>query len=207
MVYRHSIVTRITHAVFSLAFLGLALTGTQIFFHLHWLHFKVGALHQYLGLAMIASGAVYFSSSMATGELSKLLFGPGDAAGLLPMIAYYARFRSSPPAYDGYNPLQKLAYTVVLLTMGPLIAATGVAMWTKTGGRAMSIFHIGFAVELLLVFIGHMLMVATTGLRNNIHAIVTGWYLEPAKRARVIREDYIPQVSPAVRISVEKASS
>lgn len=188
MIYRHSLVTRITHAVFFLTFVGLALTGVQQLLHLHLLPFKTGRIHEYLGLVMIASGAVYLSSGIFSGELRKLLFGPGDAAGLLPMAAYYARLRSAPPAYDGYNPLQKLAYTAVLLTMGPLMAATGIAMWTRTGGRAMGVFHIGFALELVLFFGGHMFMVATTGLRKNLRAITTGWYGETAAAASHTRK-------------------
>lgn len=207
MVYRHSLITRVTHAVYFLTFLALAVTGTQIFFHAHWLSLpiKTGRLHEYLGLVMIACGGLYLFSGTRSGELTKLLFGPRDAAGLLPMTAYYARLRPEPPSHDGYNPLQKLAYTIVLLTMGPLIAATGVAMWTKTGGRAMSIFHIGFAVELVLFFAGHIFMVATTGLSKNLRAIVTGWYVpQPQSRSGAIREKArttveSPQSSPSRR--------
>jgi thiosulfate reductase cytochrome b subunit len=43
------------------------------------------------------------------------------------------------------------------------------------GGRAAQIWHIGFALELVLFVMGHALMVATTGLRNNLRSIVTGW--------------------------------
>lgn len=43
MVYRHSIVTRLTHGIFGLAFAGLAFTGTQLYLHAHWLR-SAGAL-------------------------------------------------------------------------------------------------------------------------------------------------------------------
>src|SRR5438270_8598813 len=117
--YRHSPVTRITHAAFFLAFAGLVSTGSQIYFHQHWLHANVGKLHQYFGLAMIATGIVYVTSALFTGSLGKLLFGPNDVRGLVPMIAYYARLRKTAPVHTDYNPLQKLAYTLVLLTIGP----------------------------------------------------------------------------------------
>lgn len=185
--YRHSAVTRITHGVFFLAFAGLVLTGSQIYFHQHWLHANVAKLHEYFGLAMIAIGLVYLSSALFTGSLSKLLFGPNDARGLGPMIAYYLRLRKTAPTYSDYNPLQKLTYTLVLLTMGPLMAATGLALWPHLplfrplaqffGGRKeVTLWHLGFGLELALFFAGHMVMVATTGLRNNLTAIVTGWY-------------------------------
>jgi thiosulfate reductase cytochrome b subunit len=185
--YRHTLVTRITHATFFIAFLGLVASGFQIYFHLRWLHVNVGALHQYFGLLMIASGLVYLAGGIFSGSLWKLLFGPGDARGLMPMIAYYLKLRPTAPAFTDYNPLQKLAYTTVLLTMGPLMAATGLALWPHLaifrpitqffGGRKdVTLWHLGFGLELVLFFIGHMVMVATTGLRNNLRAIVTGWF-------------------------------
>jgi thiosulfate reductase cytochrome b subunit len=175
VLYRHSGVTRLTHASFSLAFLALAVTGTQIFLHRHWIP-HVAQVHQYAGLLMIASGLLYAGSGVVRGHFGELLFGPQDAAGLVPMIAYYTKLRSTPPPYDLYNPLQKLAYTAVLLMVGPALAATGVAMWTSVGGRALGVWHLGFALELVAFFFGHLLMVATTGLRNNVRAMITGWY-------------------------------
>lgn len=213
-VYRHSVVTRVTHATFFLSFLALAVSGAQMYFHRHWIHLKVAQLHQYFGLAMLAGGIVYAGSGMLDGRLGKLLFGPGDAAGLWPMSAYYLRLRKEPPRYGDYNPLQKLAYTLVLLLVGPLIAATGFALWKHSplqpamsaifGRKTASIWHIGFAIELILFFGGHMLMVATTGLRNNVRSIVTGWYRVPAPQTAAIRETtpttaQSPQASPLRR--------
>lgn len=186
-VYRHSRITRITHGIFFFAFTGLALTGTQIFLHKHWL-LRAGTLHQIFGITMIACGVAYFASALLTGRLGRLLLGPHDIAGVFPMLAYYLRARKTPPQYDGYNPLQKLAYTTVLLMIGPLMAATGLAIWPHVplfhalaqlfGGRAAKVWHLGFAIELVAFFGGHMAMVATTGLRNNVRSIVTGWYRE-----------------------------
>jgi len=49
---------------------------------------------------------------------------------------------------------------------------------------------VGFGIELILFFAGHMVMVATTGLRNNIRAIVTGWYqLPPAEKTSTAIRD------------------
>jgi thiosulfate reductase cytochrome b subunit len=189
MVYRHTLITRITHAAFFLSFLGLAVSGAQMYFHRHWIPLKVPVLHQYLGLAMLASGVIYILSGIASGQLGKLLFSEQDVSRLWPMTAYYLRLRATPPVYDSYNPLQKLAYTIVLLLIAPLIVATGFALWKHSplqspmsaifGRKTASIWHVGFALELVLFFGGHMLMVATTGLRNNVRSIVTGWYQLP----------------------------
>lgn len=182
--YRHSIVTRITHATFFFAFVALAVSGAQMYFHRHWIPLKVPVLHQYFGLAMLVSGVVYIASGMIEGKLGKLLFTSDDVAGVWPMAAYYLGLRETPPPYLGYNPLQKLAYTMVLLFIAPLIVATGFALWKHSplqppmaaifGKKTASIWHIGFAIELLLFFAGHMLMVAGTGLRRNLRAIVLG---------------------------------
>lgn len=220
MVYRHSVVSRITHATFFLSFLGLAVSGAQMYFHKHWIPVKVPVLHEYLGLAMLLSGIVYVCSGIFSGDLGKLLFGPGDAAGLLPMTAYYLRLRKSPPQYDDYNPLQKLAYTSVLLIVGPLIAATGLALWKHSplqaplaaifGRRTASIWHIGFALELVLFFFGHMVMVATTGLRNNVRSMITGWYspqLQTSEAPETARTTVqLPQGSQLRRVQPTPAS-
>jgi thiosulfate reductase cytochrome b subunit len=171
-----------------------------MYFHQKWLRVPVVPLHEYLGLAMLLSGVVYIASGIVSGNLGKLLLGAPDVSGLLPMTAYYLRLRKEPPQCGEYNPLQKLAYTAVLLTIAPLIVATGFAMWKHSplqpplaeifGRRSARIWHVGFAVELVLFFAGHLMMVATTGLRNNVRSMVTGWYRasSPAPRSAATRE-------------------
>ncbi len=176
MVYRHSLIARITHLTFFFSFIALALTGTELFLHQHWFHIRVGHIHQYAGIAMIVTGIIYIANGILSGELNKLLFTRADSARLWPMIAYYAGLRNSPPQFDDYNPLQKLSYTLVLLLIGPLLAATGLGIWNKIGGRAVGLLHLGFAMELVLFFFGHMFMVAATGLWNNLRSMITGWY-------------------------------
>lgn len=200
MVYRHSVITRVTHATFGISFFALALSGAQMYFHRHWFPFDVGSAHQYFALAMLAGGIVYFASAIRSGDFAKLIFGPEDAAGIVPMTAYYLRLQPAPPPYDGYNPLQKLAYTAVLLFIAPLIAATGFALWKHSplqppmaaifGRRTAAVWHVGFAIELVLFFLGHAVMVATTGLRNNVRSMITGWYAVPAREAKQERRPH-----------------
>lgn len=176
MVYRHTLVTRLTHSVFSLAFLALAFTGVQLLLHKHWIRVNTVHVHEYAGAAMLACGLIYLLSAWKSGELRKLFYGPGDASGIVPMVAYYLRLQKTPPQYNDYNPLQKFAYTAVLFGLGPLLAVTGVLMWARIGGRGLSVWHLAFAIELSGFVFGHLVMVATTGLRNNLRSMITGWY-------------------------------
>lgn len=176
MVYRHTLVTRLTHAAFSLAFLALAFTGIQLLLHRHWIRVNAVHVHEYAGAVMLACGAIYLVNAWKSGELRKLLYGPDDASGIVPMVAYYLRLRKSPPVYSDYNPLQKLAYTGVLFGLGPLLAVTGILMWARVGGRGLTVWHLAFAIELSGFVFGHLVMVATTGLRNNVRSMITGWY-------------------------------
>ncbi|MGH7165162.1 MAG: cytochrome b/b6 domain-containing protein [Nitrospiraceae bacterium] len=87
-----------------------------------------------------------------------------------------------------YNVLQKLAYTGVAFGLGPLIVLTGLSMsptidagfpglLTLFGGR-QSARTIHFLA--CFAFIGfvtvHLFMVATSGLRNNLRSMITGWF-------------------------------
>lgn len=188
MVYRHSIVTRITHATFFLSFMGLAVSGAQMYFHRHWIPIKVPVLHQYLGLAMLAGGVIYLISGLVSGQLGKLIFTEDDLGGLWPMAAYYLRLREQPPNYGEYNPLQKLAYTLVLFVFAPLIVLTGLALspgvdsaapWLTAvfGGRQFArLWHFVLMIALCGFGIMHVILVATTGLRNHLTSMITGRY-------------------------------
>jgi thiosulfate reductase cytochrome b subunit len=153
-------ITRITHAAFAIAFFGLAATGTLIYFHKHWIP-HAGLVHDGFAILMIVSGVVYFAHEFLTNGFRRIFFSGAEAGGVVPMIAYYLRLRSESPAYSGYNPLQKLAYTAVLFIIAPLIVASGAALFFHV--RAASVWHVGFAIEIVAFFVGHMAMVVATG--------------------------------------------
>lgn len=90
-----------------------------------------------------------------------------------------------------YNVLQKIAYTGIVFIVAPLIVLTGLTMspnldaafpglLTLFRGR-QSARTIHFIAA--FIFIGytliHVLMVASTGLWNNLRSMITGWYLLP----------------------------
>jgi hypothetical protein len=108
------------------------------------------------------------------------------------MILYYLRLRRQSPQDEEYNPLQKLAYTSVFLILTPAVLLSGLAMspqldmafnWLPAvfGGRqAARTIHFALAFGFLLFTFGHVFMVLTTGMANNMRSMLTGWYREKA---------------------------
>jgi thiosulfate reductase cytochrome b subunit len=90
-----------------------------------------------------------------------------------------------------YNVLQKIAYTGVVFVLGPLIVLTGLTMspnlnaafpglLTLFGGRQSArTIHFIAAFAFIGYTLVHVLMVAMTGLWNNLRSMLTGWYLIP----------------------------
>ena len=87
-----------------------------------------------------------------------------------------------------YNVLQKLAYTGVIFGLAPLIVLTGLTMSPAVdaafpallglfGGRQSARTIHFLACFAFIGFVAvHLFMVATTGLRNNLGSMITGWF-------------------------------
>ena len=87
-----------------------------------------------------------------------------------------------------YNVLQKTAYAGVIFGLAPLIIATGLAMsptmdavlpWLPGvfGGRQSArTVHFIACFAFVGFVLGHLFMVAVTGLVNNVRSMLTGWY-------------------------------
>jgi thiosulfate reductase cytochrome b subunit len=103
-------------------------------------------------------------------------------------ILDHLRFRHAHDEGARYNVLQKLAYTGVVFGLAPVAVLAGLAMspqldaafpWLPAlfGGR-QSARTVHFIAS--FAFIGytavHVLMVVTTGFRNNLRSMITGWY-------------------------------
>lgn len=146
--------------------------------------------HFFFAWVFVLNGLLYFLYNVATGHLRKFLLAPKDTSKLFPMILYYLRIRRESPQEDEYNPLQKMAYTGVFFILTPLIILSGLAMspqmdvafnWLPAmfGGRQSArSFHFLSTFLFALFTFGHIFMVLTTGLLNNMRSMVTGWYME-----------------------------
>jgi len=87
-----------------------------------------------------------------------------------------------------YNGLQKLAYTLVIFVLGPLIVLTGLSMSPTMdaafpllpalfGGRQSArTIHFLCAFSFLGFFLVHIAMVVLSGTWNNLRSMITGWY-------------------------------
>jgi thiosulfate reductase cytochrome b subunit len=134
--------------------------------------------------------------------LRQLVLRPSDVPKLWPMQLYYLRLRKEPPPHGKYNPLQKLAYTLVLFVFAPLIVLSGLALspgfdawvpWLTQafGGRQFArLWHFVLMVALIGFFITHLVLVLTTGVINHLRSMVTGWYQLQEKNGSVVTEPF-----------------
>ena len=136
------------------------------------------------------NGLLYFLYNLATGHVRKFVVTPKETKKLLPMVLYYLHLRRQSPQEGEYNPLQKMAYTGVFFVLTPVIILSGLGMspqldvafnWLPAmfGGR-QSARSIHFILTFLFAFFtfGHIFMVVTTGVFNNMRSMITGWYRE-----------------------------
>ena len=87
------------------------------------------------------------------------------------------------------NPLQKTTYFLVVFIVAPIVVLSGLALspaldahahWLPAmfGGRQFArLWHFAGMIALMAFFVGHLLMVALTGLINNLRSMITGWFV------------------------------
>jgi Ni/Fe-hydrogenase b-type cytochrome subunit len=146
--------------------------------------------HFFFGWLFAFNGLLYFVYNLLNGHMRKFLFTPRDAARVPAMMLYYLRLRRQSPQEGEYNPLQKMAYTSVFVVLTPLVLLSGMAMspqldvafnWLPAmfGGRqAARSVHFILAFGFVAFSFGHVFMVLTTGVVNNMRSMTTGWYRE-----------------------------
>lgn len=251
-VHRHSVVTRVTHWLFFIAFMALVSSGLQIFnaapyldaadrsspahrvlaigspqdgvgvttvfgrsLHttglLGWGSDGMGGStarafpswltipayqdladgrrwHFFFAWVMVICGAVYLVWGAGRRDLRELVLRRSDLPKILPMQCYYLRLRKEPPPHGKYNPLQKLAYTLVLFVFAPLIVLSGLALspgidawlhpitWIFGGRQFARLWHFVLMLALLGFFAVHLVLVLTSGAVNHLRSMITGRY-------------------------------
>lgn len=209
-VRRHHWIVRLTHWASALLLVGMVTSGLQIYgayarfgergaaAYLNpfegntfpravrlggWL---AGGINWHFALMwpLVALGLLYLCYLVWSGEWRALLFRPQDVPGALGMTKYYLRLRKDHPPQGKHNPLQKLAYTSIVL-VGVLAVLTGLAIykplqlawltWLFGGFQATRYWHfwtVWIFVAFTLVHVALVFLVDPPSLR----AMITGWY-------------------------------
>lgn len=133
---------------------------------------------------LVFVGATYLLYLALSGEGKKLVFRPSDVRPAIEMAKYYLRVRKDHPPQGKHNPLQKQAYTSIIL-LATLSVLTGLAVWKPIqlswltaifgGFQAARYWHF-WAVWLFVGFIvTHVFMVFVAD-PASFRAMLTGWY-------------------------------
>ena len=146
--------------------------------------------HFFFGWVFFVNGMLYVIYNLLNGHMRKFFLTPRDAAKIPAMALYYLRLRKDSPQVGEYNPMQKMAYTGVFLLLTPVIMLSGLAMspqlnqafnWLPAmfGGRqAARTIHFLLTFAFAGFVFGHVFMVLTTGVFNNMRSMISGWYKE-----------------------------
>ena len=123
-------------------------------------------------------------------DISGAIYSPAadlSLRGLPAVLAQHLRLR--PPAEDedrSYNVLQRLTYLSVVFILFPLVVWTGLAMSPSFdsaipaavdilgGQQSARTLHFFVSLALVLFLVIHIAMVALSGFRSRIRAMITG---------------------------------
>ncbi|HWH04037.1 MAG TPA: cytochrome b/b6 domain-containing protein [Gemmatimonadales bacterium] len=129
-------------------------------------------------------GLLYLSYLAFSGEWRSLLFRPRDIRGAIEMQKYYLGMRKDHPPQGKHNPLQKLAYTFIIL-LGTLSVLTGLSIYKATQFSWLTMLFGGFQAArywhfwAVWIFVGFTLAHVTLVFLvdpHSLRAMITGWY-------------------------------
>jgi thiosulfate reductase cytochrome b subunit len=195
--YLHPLPVRIWHWANAFIVLVLILTGVQLRIPSVKIlenYRDVVLLHKYFGFAMTGSFLFWLFYYIFTRGLKKHYFmNLHDIKNMPQQVLYYALYvfkgKKNPftPSPDNkFNPLQKLAYSTVMLVFVPIITFTGILFsdilyfffWIKAIGglRVLDAIHIAAAYIFVFYLLVHLYM-ATLGpkLYAHIKSMLTGY--------------------------------
>lgn len=162
-----------------------------------YLHFQAAWL-------VLFTGAVYFLASVWNGHLRRDLLpqrGQRNLRAYAQVIRQHLRLRHSAKDARSYNVLQRTTYLAVIFMLFPMMIWTGLAMspaftavvpWSVEllGGKQSARTLHFFITNLLVLFVVvHVVMVATSGFRSRMRAMITGRTEETPAAASPIEEE------------------
>jgi thiosulfate reductase cytochrome b subunit len=146
--------------------------------------------HFFFAWIFVVNAAIYGILMVASGHLWRNLLPSGpDLRHIGRSLWDHLRLRF-PRGEEAkhYNVLQKLAYLIVVLALGPFMILAGLAMSPRLdasypflldifdGRQSARTIHFIFAFSLLGFTVIHIAMVVLSGVWNNLRSMVTGWY-------------------------------
>ena len=141
------------------------------------------ALHFESAWILAFTGLLYVTTGILSGHFRRRLL-PRDTERSWKAIAPYLRLRRTKSA--DYNPLQKVAYLVVIFLLFPLVIWTGLAISPLFGSIAPSaVSMLGgqqsartlhfFVTIALVIFLGiHLAMIVLSGFWSRVKGMITG---------------------------------
>jgi len=145
-------------------------------------------LHFEAAWVLVLTGLVYGFASLWNGHFRKDLLperGEWSWRAFREVIARYLR-RAPPKETHRYNVLQRAAYLAVIFVLVPMTIWTGLAMspaftaafpataWLLGGRQAARTIHFFLSWLLLGFVVVHVAMVAVSGFRSRMRAMITG---------------------------------
>ncbi len=147
-------------------------------------------LHFQAAWILVFAGAVYLAYLILSGHLRRNLFPTSEQRSLHAYAVgignYFRLAKTQTGEFHSYNVLQRSSYLVVIFGFFPLIIWTGLAMSPAVtaafpfvssllGGRQSArTIHLFVTVALVLFLIVHVAMVALSGFRHRMRAMITG---------------------------------
>jgi len=209
-VRRHHWIVRLTHWATAVLLAGMISSGLQIYEAYarfgdkggpmfvspfdatqfpHWSRlggWLAGALNWHFALMwpLVTVGLLYLFYLIGSGEWKALLLRTRDVRPAIEMAKYYLRLRKDHPPQGKHNPLQKLAYSGIVVT-GVLAVLTGFAIYKPLQFSWLTALLGGFQAArywhfwIVWIFIGftitHVFLVFFVD-PASLRAIITGWY-------------------------------
>jgi thiosulfate reductase cytochrome b subunit len=139
---------------------------------------------------LVVNAALFFAYGLWSGHFRRDLVPDGKDIRHLPQeIVQHAKLQfPHGEAARRYNGLQKLAYSIVIFVLGPLVVLTGLTMsptmdaafpilpWIFGGRQTARTIHFLCAFSFLGFFVIHIAMVVLSGSWNNLRSMITGQY-------------------------------
>lgn len=209
-VRRHHWIVRLAHWATALLLAGMITSGLQIYEAYarfgnrgdpaypnpltgvaipHWSRlggWLAGGINWHFALMwpLVAFGLLYVGYLAASGEWRSLLFRPSDVPGAIQMMKYYLHLRKDHPAQGKHNPLQKLAYSSVVV-LGVLAVLSGLSIYKPTQLGWLTALFGGFQLArywhfwIVWLFVGfsivHVILVFVVD-PASLRAMLSGWY-------------------------------